>query len=1280
MYKKLLSVAAAILLIGQTNAQTQTKVPHRSLLEAKNAQELQAIYYQNIAAELDYAKNVLGLSLEPKVLTDGTVIQLVGVSQNGIPRYVKTYNAGAAKTIGTDKVYPGGTLGLSLSGSGLTNRLGIWDGGGVRTTHQEFQGRATQIDGAASNLSDHATHVAGTMVAGGVQTNAKGMAFQAPIKCYDWTNDNSEMSTAAAAGMLISNHSYGNICGWNYDEASTEWRWHGDVTISATEDYKFGMYDSEAQQWDQIVYSNPFYLPFKAAGNDRGDQPSGSGTKTYYDNNTGNWVPFTGTVPPADGQYDCISTYGTAKNIITIGAVNKITNGWTSASSVVMSSFSGWGPTDDGRIKPDVCAAGVNLYSSFSASNTTYSTISGTSMATPSASGSALLIQQHYNNLKAKFLRASTLKGLIIQTADEAGNTTGPDYTYGWGLMNTAKAVQAITDSGTNNIIEATMPTALTPYTKTIVSGGSAPIKITLCWTDVAANAAPGTVVDEATSKLVNDLDVRLIRVSDNQEFLPYVLNPSAPNAAATTGDNVRDNVEQIVLAAPTAGTYTVRVTSKKVLANNTSQPFSLIISGISPKPAANFTASSKMSCVGSQITFTNTSVSSTSRIWYFPGGTPSTSTANNPVVTYAVAGNYPVALKVVGVAGEDSIYFNNYIKIGGLTLPLVETFESNSATASLWKVTNNYANDTLGWRKWTNTVGTTPGNTVYGLNFWDNVNTTRRYQLQTPILDFRGMQNANLAFQHAYTRYAVNDRDSLIVSISTNCGTSWTRLLGLTETRPNNGARMATFTENGGVAQTSTTPFIPTKAADWCGTDVNGSPCNNINLNSYIGLNNIVIRFEAYFSGGNNLFLDNINITGTPFSPKAGFTVPSLVCANQNFTLADTSKNNPSNWEWTITGPQNLSFTSQNPVLNLNTPGLYSVKLKVTNITGTDSVTINNAFEVKPSPTKPLVTVSGSLTICDIDSTLLTTTGSNLQWYRDSVAINGETNTSFYNKLGGKVAVRTFATNGCAAQSDLYTFTTGSKPPVATITKSLTGNVFCEGGSFILTSSAPSANQWIRNGVELTSQTNTSLNYNDSGTFTVKVSNGGCFSLSAPLTIGKLSKPQTTEIVASRYAYKNDTATYSVTGLGTSTFAWAVSGGVIQSGQNTNTIVVKWNTGSTGNVQVTEKGANGCNGATKIYPVGIWNVSVQNVSLNKEIVLYPNPANNYLTIKYLGNSLNNLDIKVFDILGKNVLTQTVNFTNKEEQTIDIAHLPKGIYVIKYSTATFTGNKLITKE
>src|SRR5262249_32640354 len=154
----------------------------------------------------------------------------------------------------------------------------------------------------------------------------------------------------------------------------------------------------------------------------------------------GNVKLGTGVQPPAVDTFDCLASYTCAKNILTVGAVTKINNndnlnnGWTQVSDVQLASFSGCGPTDDGRIKPDVVGCGVFIFSSISDSAKAYGYLSGTSMATPNVSGSLLLVQQHFNNLKGRFMRSSTLKGLAIHTADEAGNA-GPDYSFGWGLI-----------------------------------------------------------------------------------------------------------------------------------------------------------------------------------------------------------------------------------------------------------------------------------------------------------------------------------------------------------------------------------------------------------------------------------------------------------------------------------------------------------------------------------------------------------------------------------------------------------------------------------------------------------------------------------------------------------------------------------------------------------------------------------------------------------------------------------------------------------------------------
>ncbi len=173
-------------------------------------------------------------------LPNGGVLVLRRIDANGHPVYVQTDNAAAARTISTNKVIPTGISGLDLDGSGV--RMGEWDGGGVRSTHREFAPasgtgtRTTQIDNVTTT-NQHATHVAGTILAKGVDPTAKGMSINGRLRCFDFNNDNSEMTSEASQGMLLSNHSYGIPGGWSFNNT---WYWYGNPTISAVEDYNFG--------------------------------------------------------------------------------------------------------------------------------------------------------------------------------------------------------------------------------------------------------------------------------------------------------------------------------------------------------------------------------------------------------------------------------------------------------------------------------------------------------------------------------------------------------------------------------------------------------------------------------------------------------------------------------------------------------------------------------------------------------------------------------------------------------------------------------------------------------------------------------------------------------------------------------------------------------------------------------------------------------------------------------------------------------------------------------
>lgn len=612
--------------------------------------EWQKISREKQADAISYARTT-GLPVREEK-ADGTIIDLQFI-EDGVPFYYKTENINAAITTRTNLLWPGGSLGLNLDGTGY-DALGEWDGGAVRGTHQEFTNtgstRVTQMDGAGG-YADHSTHVAGTMIAGGVVSNARGMGNNGTLKAWEWNSDASEMAAAAADGLQISNHSYGYIRGWYYNGF---WIWYGNPNISTQEDYLFGFYNSYSQQWDQIAYNAPYYLIVKSAGNDRLEGP----TNGDY---------------PQDGApdgYDCIGEVGVAKNILTVGAVYDVAE-YTGPGSVVMSSFSGWGPADDGRIKPDLVANGISLYSSLATNNSAYGSYSGTSMAAPNTSGTLALLQKHYQNTHSgASMRAATLKGLVIHTADEAGTSTGPDYEFGWGLLNAAAAAQKITEdaAGGNVIDELTLSNGGT-YQRQVTSDGSQPLAVTLCWTD-PPGTPPAASLDPVAPMLVNDLDIRLTMAGTT--YYPWKLNRDNPSAAATnTGENNVDNIEKVFIASPAAGDYTIVIDHDGTLANP--QAYSIIISGIATAPpqppVADFVGNPVTIMAGQSVAFTDLSTNvPTSWAWTFPGGDPATSSSQNPTVTYASAGTYDVTLVATNGAGSDTELKTGYITVSPYT------------------------------------------------------------------------------------------------------------------------------------------------------------------------------------------------------------------------------------------------------------------------------------------------------------------------------------------------------------------------------------------------------------------------------------------------------------------------------------------------------------------------------------------------------------------------------------------------------------------------------------
>ncbi len=279
------------------------------------------------------------------------------------------------------------------------------------------------------------------------------------------------------------------------------------------------------------------------------------------------------------GGYDCLEGAGVAKNILVVGALKD--------DGVTPANFSAFGPTDDGRIKPDIMANGVSVYSPVveydnngDIITTAYDDLSGTSMAAPAVTGSIALLKQL---LEPTQYHAATLKALVLHTTDDIG-PPGPDYQTGWGRMNTERAAEVIQEDINHGdplhiVDNTTLDNGETLDFTVTTTADPQPLRGTISWAD-PAGIPQNPQLDPNTRMLVNDLNLRVIRDSDGSITEPYVLDPLNPGSAATRGDNDVDNVEQVYIASPAPNeTYTLSVSHDTPL-QGFSQDFALVVTG----------------------------------------------------------------------------------------------------------------------------------------------------------------------------------------------------------------------------------------------------------------------------------------------------------------------------------------------------------------------------------------------------------------------------------------------------------------------------------------------------------------------------------------------------------------------------------------------------------------------------------------------------------------------------------------------------------------------------
>lgn len=427
---------------------------------------------------------------------------------------------------------------------------------------------------------------------------------------------------------------------------------------------------------------------------------------------------------------------------------------------------------------------------------------------------------------------------------------------------------------------------------------------------------------------------------------------------------------------------------------------------------ALDFSASQTTMCEGTTVTYTaNTSSGIATYSWSFPGGTPSTSTAASPTVTYPTAGSYNASLSVTA-SSNGATYSKSktaYITVNSATtvsLPISEGFVGTTFPPAGWTILNT--NNSATWAR-TTAAGKAPTATssVRFANY--SINDATNDELRLPKLDIVAYSSAQLTFDVAYAPYNASTYDGLEVWVSTDCGGTFTSVYS------KSGTTLAT-------TSATTGSFTPT-SAQW--------RTETIDLTSFVGNSSVWIAFRNLAGYGNNLYLDNINVTGvsgTPPTPTASFTsTATSVCAGQSVTYTSTSTGSPTSYSWSFPGGTPSTSTSASQVVTYATAGTYSVSLTATNAGGSNVANQTNYITVNASPAAPTITASGSTTFCQGGSVTLTSSASSGNTWS-----NGATGTTVSVSASGTYTVTQTVASCPSPSSNSVSVTVNPNPTVS--------------------------------------------------------------------------------------------------------------------------------------------------------------------------------------------------------------------------------------------------------
>ncbi len=639
--------------------------------------------------------------------------------------------------------------------------------------------------------------------------------------------------------------------------------------------------------------------------------------------------------------------------------------------------------------------------------------------------------------------------------------------------------------------------------------------------------------------------------------------------------------------------------------------------------PLANFSATPTSVCPGQTVQFTDLSTfAPTSWTWSFPGGTPSSSTSQNPAIVYNSVGTYPVTLVASNGAGSGTTTRTSFIYVnGGPLLPFVEGFVSSTFFPTGWSGLN-VGNQTAFWKR-SATTGHNSTQSAYFDNFNYNI-PTERDEMRTMGFNFTGYTSLTMSFDVAYAKYSSSRSDTLEILASTNCGATWSQVY------LKGGSNLSTVSSQ-------TSAFTPT----------NGQWRNDlVNITSFAGQSDVIFAFRNRNRHGNFLWLDNINISGTAnAAPIANFSSQQMICQNASTTFSDLSSPTPTSWSWTFNGGNPATSNLQNPSVTWPTAGTYTVTLVAANAFGNNST--SHVVIVNSIPAFPNAGVDTNY--CSATYVQLNASGGVSYNWSPATGISNPyiASPGVYMTNSKTFSVTVTDINGCSAIDSVHV-AIHSLPNF-----SVTGSPLnlCLGDTSFITCSnhaltytwTPSTSLNIATGDSVFATPISSTTYS-----IVAVDTNGCTN-SATKLITVYPPLAVPSVLVNGWLLTCSTP-------GTA-YQWYLNGNPIP-GATSQTYTAT----SIGNYSVEAHSSQNC--YSGISPAIMINGILEHDGIDFSIS--PNPNNGLFDLSFTTNTANDFSISIFSVDGKLIYLEALpKFSGSYKKQIDLSTFGSGMYLIK---------------